>query len=149
MSGAGATIRRFPDDRDPRKEAPIPIPDAPDVAPDPAPHLPESTEVPLYDALLPHWHRIAATAWLGFRRHGRGAVCLRGPTAFPLAIYRPGAPCECHAELVVEYDPATQAVVAVHDDDGDVVFAAIVDGWPAPPDAWTTFPDTLAGERAH
>ncbi|HEV7731136.1 MAG TPA: hypothetical protein VGR62_03195 [Candidatus Binatia bacterium] len=97
----------------------------------------EGTSDPGLDLFLNHWPRIAATAWGGFVSHGRGAVLMRrtAPHA-PVFEYQAGAPCDCHDELISDYDPDRQAVVAVVKGRGRVVWIATLGGWPSPKDAW-------------
>lgn len=96
--------------------------------------IPEGTRDDLLDALLDDWPQIAATAWDGFRAHGRGTVTITPGTA-PTIAYHPGPPCDCHGDAVAAYDPESQAVVAVVRDEEEVVWMETLSGWPNPPDA--------------
>lgn len=89
------------------------------------------------DLFLQHWPRIAATAWGGYMAHGRGTVLMRrAAPAAPVFEYQAGAPCSCHDELVNEYDPDRQVVVAVVKGRGRVVWIATLGGWPTPKESW-------------
>lgn len=90
------------------------------------------------DLILEHWRPIAAYARDGFLSRGRGTVWIRvGAEGDIAARYEPGSPCECHAELVRDYDPDTEAVVTVvvegEEDSGNPVYR--VKGRPSPVEA--------------
>lgn len=87
----------------------------------------------LYDPLLWEWRRLAAIAWGGYLESGAGHVVIEvdGEVHYR---YLPGAPRGCRAELIDDYDPETQVVVAIHRDGASLVLR--LDGWPKPPAAW-------------
>jgi hypothetical protein len=116
---------------------------------DPAPDVPEAARNAFLDLMLAHWPRIAATAWDGFRRAGRGAVVVADGSVPPRLTYRPGAPCPCHAEAVSAYAPEREVVLAVVDADADVRWIEILSGWPPPPVAAATVGAAARGEVLH
>lgn len=103
--------------------------------PDDRPSVPETPS----DGILRDWLFLAAIAWAGYQEHGRGTVVAdeEGRSCF-----RPGSICPCHEELVADYDPERQAVVALLQGD-EILSIHVVAGWPAPPDAALVTP----GER--
>jgi hypothetical protein len=80
--------------------------------------------------ILANWVFVAAIAWEGSRRQGRGTVVVEEG----LASYCPGSICECHRDLVEAYDPDSEAVVALVSRE-TIRAIHVVTGWPAPPDA--------------
>src|SRR5262249_43941167 len=99
--------------------------------------VPEGARNAFIDLLLEHWPRIAAVAWDGWLAHGRGAVTIENGSVPPTLAYRAGAPCPCHAGAVEAYDPETQVVVAVVDDDGSVAWLETLGGGPTPAESET------------
>lgn len=88
-----------------------------------------------YDPLLFDWHLIAATAWSGYLASGEGHVAIHVGAEVRFE-YRPGAPCECHGELIGEYDPEQQVVIVVHIGACEQVHCLA--GWPTPPEAYAS-----------
>ncbi len=105
----------------------------------------EGTPEPMMDLFLTHWPRIAATAWEGFTTGGRGAITVVSGSVPPELSYHVGAPCKCHEELIGSYDPEREAVVAVVDDEQDVVWIATLGGWPTPAETSETTTADLIG----
>jgi len=117
---------------------------------DPNPGVPEAARDAFLDMLLEHWPRIAALAWLGFQRVGRGTVTVRDGSVPPALGYRPGSPCRCHAEAVAGYDPANEVVLAVvRPASARVVWAHVLAGTPGPRAAAAVVPGHLLGEAVH
>jgi hypothetical protein len=102
------------------------------------------------DLVLRSWSELAATAWEGYLTLGRGWVHVIPAGENISATYFPGPPCPCHPETVREYDPETQAVIAVQSGDAEEDFALhVLGGWPAPPEAFATVPAEALGEVVH
>jgi len=110
--------------------------------------VPEGTRDAFLDLLLEHWPRIAATAWDGWRVHGRGTVTIENGSIPPVLGYRPGAPCPCHVRQVEAYDPERQAVVAVMQHDGSVAWIETLGGEPGPADT-DVLPGAASGATVH
>lgn len=109
--------------------------------------LPEDaadTEADERSLLVGNWLFLAAIAWAGYCSEGRGTVLVSEDGT----AYRPGAPCDCHAELVTAYDPEREAVVAIVEDAG-IRAIHVVTGWPAPPDAVRVTPAERCRLTAH
>jgi hypothetical protein len=109
----------------------------------------EGTPDVMLDLFLANWPRIAATAWEGFAAGGRGAVTVVSGSVPPALSYHVGPPCPCHEELVSGYYPECEVVVAVIDDDGDVVWIATLGGWPTPEETSGTTTADLVGAILH
>jgi hypothetical protein len=87
-------------------------------------------------ALLPvlvAWRRLAARAWEGYLAEGPGTVTvdIGDDVAFG---YRLGAPCDCHAGYVDDYDPELQVVLLVRCGESEWIY--VLGGWPSPPEAF-------------
>jgi hypothetical protein len=109
--------------------------------------LPDGTPQPhdsAMEEILANWMLVAAIAWDGNRQEGRGTVIVDEQGA----RYRSGSICECHRNLVEEYDPASQAVVALIEQ-GSIRAVHVVAGWPAPPDAALVTPAERFRLTAH
>jgi len=102
--------------------------------------IPEGERNVFLDLLLEHWPRLATVAWDGWLAQGRGAVTIENGSVPPALAYRAGAPCPCHAGAVEAYDPETQVVVAVVDDDGSVAWLETLGGVPTPAESETLAP---------
>lgn len=75
---------------------------------------PDSPDSPLNE-ILRHWLLLAAIAWTGYRQEGLGTVVVDAGDEGK-SRYVSGSICTCHQDLVHEYDPECQIVVAlVHD----------------------------------
>jgi hypothetical protein len=110
--------------------------------------VPEAARDGFLDLLLEHWPRIATVAWDGWRVQGRGTVTVEHGSIPPVLAYRPGAPCPCCAGRVEAYDPERQAVVAVVQDDGAVVWIETLGGEPQPVHA-DALPAAVSGATLH
>ena len=94
------------------------------------------------DPILAEWVPLAATAWYGHQLAGRGVVLVTVTDDGATIEYEPGPLCDCHAHMVATYDPETQIVVAVRQDDGEAIY--LLGGWPPPPEAFAvTQPDAI------
>lgn len=109
------------------------------AAANPLPHV-------LYDPILWEWRLLAAIAWEGYLASGAGHVLVEVDAGVRYR-YLPGAPCDCHAGMVDDYDPETQIVVAVRHA-GDTLVHCLA-GWPEPPSAWALLDATAAGAAVH
>jgi hypothetical protein len=108
-----------------------------------------------HDFLTDHWMDVAAASYLGFKRHGIGAVVVtqRDPAASPIhehigthkLLYSPDGvrsgwlthnedrlPADWLDTRFQSYDPNESAIVVMADEDGSLRVYA-VDGTPAPP----------------
>ena len=94
--------------------------------------LANPTPNPEIELIMAGWAAIAAAAWEGFQKYGRGMVLIDGEE---LVAYLSGPPCTCCRHLVDTYNPEQQAVVTV-----STGATHIVAGWPAPPDAFRITP---------
>jgi hypothetical protein len=106
-----------------------------------------------HDFLTDHWMDVAAASFLGFKRHGIGAVVVtqRDPAVSPIhesigthkLLYSPDSggwltyqserlPTDWLDTRFQSYNPNESAVIVMADDDGSFRVYA-VDGTPAPP----------------
>lgn len=116
----------------------------------PNPSVPEATRDDFLDMLLEHWPRIAAMAWLGYERAGRGTVIVRDGSIPPELAYRPGAPCRCHTDAVAGYAPHAEVVLAVvRHESQRPVWVQVLSGSPPPPAAACQVQRHLIGEAVH
>ena len=96
--------------------------------------------------IMLRWASIAALAWGGYVKHGRGMAMMDIDDGG--VGYHPGSACECHREMVDRYDPEREVVVGVYRED-DILNVYVVAGWPAPPDAYLITPAERLRLTAH
>ena len=89
------------------------------------------------------WDFIAGIAWVSFTRMGPGVVVVTVLQDGSLDIEYGGGsdPCDPHADLMREYDPERQVVLAVVRDGEEHVY--VLDGSPPPPEAFENDKDKI------
>jgi hypothetical protein len=88
-----------------------------------------TAEDPAMAFIMRGWPLLAAEAWEGYRRRGRGLLLLNSCRHYD---YRTRTPCEWDSEKLPDYDPERQIVVAFYHE-GDLEGIYVLEGWPAPP----------------
>jgi hypothetical protein len=110
-----------------------------DCEPSPA-EIPEGARHCDLDIILTDWHILAAHAYRGFLHEGPGilVIILGKNENATLSYVTAQDVCPCCSDLLREYEPERQAVIAVQRGGNQSLY--VLAGYPSPPQAFKTAP---------